>query len=269
MMNGIAWEIINCFGEGIGSTSPKKLEVLSNIKIKDVFSTWDAYLFISEDNKLYGFGNESRIGINQPNAVFSGKLEVLNLGGAVDGLLECVNTSYSGNKLPFMKKGEKYYVTGQANIMFGNETIEQNWRLVANNVSFFNGVGSCYVDKNGDLYIAGDSRFCGLGNDSLIYKNITNYVRCTDSNISNKVSKCWQTGFVTYVLLKDKTLWATGLYKSDNQQKQCPGWTEMENKTNFVKILDDVDLFDACCAVGAGLGVRIALKSNRRDFCMG
>ncbi len=138
----------------------------------------------------------------------------------------------------------KIYVTGDQNIMFGDDILVKNWKMIASNVSFFNGIGNCYVDKDKNLWIDGNSKYCALGDESKNYKNIQNYIKCPDTNILGKVSECWNVDGNTYVLLDDNSLWATGTFTSDSTGlDQFPGWAEKEDKINFVKILDDVVFF--------------------------
>lgn len=153
--------------------------------------------------------------------------------------------------------------------MFGDKIMEKNWTQVASGVSFFNGYGNCFVDESNNLWMSGDSRLMGLGTHSETFEDISNYIICGDTNIAGKVEKCWQKGSITYVLLKNHELWATGLYKDDNGKIQYPGWNDEENKSNFVKILADIDFFDVATDPGGGVSVKFARTINNEFYSWG
>lgn len=67
----------------------------------------------------------------------------------------------------------------------------------------------------------------------------------------------------TYVLTTDNQLWATGLY-GNLGTNYYPGWSGTDNKTTFVKILDDVAYFDA-----AGTNTRTAILQNGKAYGWG
>ncbi len=187
------------------------------------------------------------MGVNNPDGSASGDVLDLNLSGvdfSANGVIERGSNAFLCCVL--LSKDGNFLTTGAFFSKFSNDFLEKNWALVAQNVKYFNGTGCFYVDFDGNLWVAGDSRVLGLGERSENYEYISNYVMCTDDNIRGKVEKCWYADSVSFVLLNDGTLWATGLNRIDplNTRLQYAGWNDEENKTNFVKILDDVVFFD-------------------------
>lgn len=227
--------------------SPIKLELptaLQNEGVKEVCaSAGGAFIFLSNTGKIYGSGSKSWLGVNQS----SGWTEkIIDLGFKnVETLHDSLFESNESERyaLIFLKVGNDYYTTGNQDLMFRDKILQKSWKLIANNVSYFQPKGSAYVDKNHDLWIAGDSRRCGLGTKSATYNNIENYVKCNDSNISGKVKEVNFCGNVTYVLTTNNELWATGTYYDDTGNDNYPGWAEKEAKTSFVKILSNVKIF--------------------------
>lgn len=168
-------------------------------------------------------------------------LNVNNVDTMYDSLIEF--NSSARLSLVFLKINNKYYTTGNQSLMFGDNVLQKSWKKIADNVAYFQPKYSAYVDKDGELWIAGDSRKCGLGEESKEYKVINNYIKCTDVNIAGKVKEVNSCKDVTYVLTKDNELWATGRYYDDAGNLEYPGWSEAEDKINFVKILENVKLF--------------------------
>ena len=67
----------------------------------------------------------------------------------------------------------------------------------------------------------------------------------------------------TYVLTTDNQLWATGLYENVGYNYYA-GWSDTENKTTFVKLLDNVSYFSA-----GGNNIRVAILSNGKAYGWG
>lgn len=51
--------------------------------------------------------------------------------------------------LLLLKKGDKYYSIGNSELIFGNNILQKSWNLVANNVKYFNGKDTAYIDSGG------------------------------------------------------------------------------------------------------------------------
>ena len=238
------------FGE-YASPFPKQIDIPNTLKITDIWTSNNS-LFLSSNGKLFGLGRLDKLGVNNQAPDTSGK--VLDLGFSDINLYKSGVVERSSNGFvacALLSKDSIFLTTGSFFSSFSNDFLEKNWALVAENVKYFNGKGCLYVDFDGNLWVAGDSRVLGLGERLKNYEYISNYEICTDENIKGKVEKCWYSNNVSFVLLNDGTLWATGLNKVDplGTRIMCAGWGTEENKTDFVKILDSVvffDCFDNC-----------------------
>ncbi len=258
----------NTLGTENNSSAPKEMELpvdLINEGIKECFAITNALYILSNTGNIYGTGYKYRMGMNLVEG-FTDKIVKLDIDNVQTLYSNEVSSAKTGMRsIALLYKNNKYYTTGNSILMFGDDVLEKNWTLVANNVKQFNAKGNCFVDKDKNLWVSGDSRCCGLGEKSKNYENIPNYIKCTDANIQGKVIQCEATAYVTYVLLENKELWATGLY-SNSGLEQYPGWEEEEDKSNFVKILDDIYFFSAYCDSGSG---KIAISKNGEAYGWG
>lgn len=147
--------------------------------------------------------------------------------------------------------------------MYGDEILQQNWSLVASNVAYFNATGNCYVDKDNNLFIAGDSLVLGLGEDYSGARFINNYIKHPLSELQGKVSKVWCEQGCTWILKTDGKLLGTGYYIY-NGSNYFPGWSDKNDKLDFVEILDNVVLFDSCISA-----IRFASTSDGKLYFWG
>ena len=211
--------------------------------VKEIICFNNSFYFLTNDNKVYGSGQNVDLGIGN-SLGWSDTIIDCNLSGVETFYDEKTEINKIGiTSLLLLKKGDKYYSTGKAELIFGNNILQQSWNVVANNVKYFNGKDSAYIDRDGNLWVAGtDSRKLGLGQDSEISKEISNYVMCNDENIKGKCKEVRMCGLCTYVLTTDGELYATGI-ASENGLSQYPGWSDGTNKTTFIKILSNVAIF--------------------------
>ncbi len=249
--------------------SPTELKLPQGFVVKDVYASSGGYLLTSIDGKLYGLGVKKQLGVNNSSSEYVQELTLIDNMNSCSFFNDVLLNNYGGSKICVVLRNNKIYMTGNQSIMFGNEILEKNWTKVASDVGFFNGYGNCFVDSSNNLWMSGDSRRMGLGKESEVYKNIPNYVQITDSSINGKVKKCWQKGDVTYVLLNNNELWATGLYESDAKKIEYPGWRDELNRTNFVEILDDVSMFEITGAENGDTNVKFASTGDGKFYTWG
>jgi len=260
----------NAFGTDNYKTNISKViqlsEKLDDEGIKECFVVNNAIYILSNTGVLYGAGEKAYLGINETSDYTTGVVQ-LTQGN--------VNTMYS-SKIDTIKNGKFYYVmlekdgklytTGNAGlgIMYRNNILQQNWKLVAQNVKYFEPAAALYVDTNNDLWVAGNSMLLGLGEDSKTYKNITNYMKHPDSSLAGNVKEVYYSGGVTYILTLDKKLYGTGFYNY-NGGMYAPGWSDKEDKSTFVEIMSDVEFFTCM----TGYDSRIIIKTDGTAYGWG
>ena len=229
----------NTFNYPVKLVLPQKLE---KEKIKEIYPAYGCCYILSKTGELYGTGDYSKLGLDIATG-YTEEIVPLNQNG-IETLYSDISVTDKSNCVFILNKNSKYYTTGSSIIMFGEKILQKNWSLIAKNVKNYQAGNNCYVDRDGFLWVNGDSRCCGLGTMSETYNYINNYIKNTDSNISGHVVKSWQdSDALTYVLLDDNSLWATGVSML-NGVDTFPGWEDEENKINFVKIIEDVAFYD-------------------------
>ncbi|MFG6319607.1 MAG: hypothetical protein K1W33_07140 [Clostridia bacterium] len=153
---------------------------------------------------------------------------------------QCKGTIYNNNLL--IGQDGKVYVSVNSELMFGNDVLQKNWKHIASNVKYFDPVCPAYIDKNGNLYVAGSDSDCiGLNYDKNM--KVKNFTEITDSKIKGKAKKVNYSNGILAVLTTDNLLYATGLAYY-NEIYNYSGWQNAtENRKDFVEVMTDVDDF--------------------------
>ena len=254
------WGVSSCnteiFGEKERDWKLDKLELpfeaneLSDIQItgRNIFYLLnDGRIFASGDSRFMGMGenipsgNYSCMLINGNDGSFP-VVETLYGGNSNLGELEkgnCDNQCCNEESNVFVGKDGNLYMTYNSDLIFRNDTLEKNWVLVASNVEDFDPKGPAYIDKDGDLYVAGEnSDILGLGYETST--SVKKFTKVSDEKILGKAKKVQVTSNNLYVLSKDGILYGTGLFEKASASTY-PGWSEKENHKTFVEILRDIE----------------------------
>lgn len=240
------------------------LDKLENVpfdvsKLKEVQVTENNVFYLLNDNSVYATGNYSYLGLGDNWAssisgfvcLSSGKYaksfpKVSTLyGGTVNGyevVKEENSLSQTSNNI-FIGQDGKIYMTGNSTLMFRNDILEKNWVLVANNVKYFDANSPAYIDKNGNLYVAGSSSgYLGLGYE--VNQKVKKFTEITDSRIKGKAKKVMYDNNVMAVLTEDNILYASGQYMQ-NEYYCYPGWTTtQDNQLTFIEVMQEVEDFN-------------------------
>lgn len=247
-------------------------EELQQEGIKEIFTSTHNVYYLSNVGKIYVSGDAVSSGMN----LSSGKVTEIKYSGLDNiqtmystDVIKIVNSNTKNCQAPLCFTGNdgKIYTTGNSTIVFGNKVLQKDWKLVATNVKYFDGVSTAYIDKNNNLYIAGaDSKGLGLGEESETSSSINNYILHPDENIRGKVKKVLMYGSTnTYVLTTDGELLATGYY-SYGGPKCYPGWEETTDKTIFVKLLENIKEF---YVTNSPYGAAIAISNDGEAYGWG
>lgn len=227
-----------------------KFDIPEELKIngiKEVLTMQYGVIFLSNNGELYGTGSVNFLGKNDSSSNRTDNVEKLNINNVKTLNPQNIETHKGNIRIPFIQDNNlNIKITGSSSIIAQNTSIQENWTKVASNVLYFNASGGCYVDRDNNLWVAGDdSNALGLGTQYTESTKIPNYIMCTDPNIKGKVveAKIDKHDNVIGVKLKDGSLWTSGYY-SKNGSKGYPGWKGTDNKNTFTKILDNVTNWD-------------------------
>ena len=257
---------VRSLGENFKSTEWTKINIPEGVTIKEFYACGDITYFLTTTGDVYALGCKNLMGVNERVGYTNGltKIDTISSVTALFGdEFEC-EAMYKSTM--FLNKNGKYYITGNSNLMYRNNILQQNWSHIASNVLYFSPDNSAYVTKDNNLYIAGeDSRTLGLGEKSETLQEINNYVLNEDPNIKGKVKEVYTLSDSTYVLLTDNTLWGTGLRISNIGTELHPGWSSNDNKSSFVKLLDDVKYFNVAISYNA----RAAITNSGKLYVWG
>ena len=165
-----------------------------------------------------------------------------NIGELVKNRLCSINIAT--NNL-FIGQDGKIYMSANSELMFRNDVLQKTWKHIASNVKYFDPVCPAYIDKNGNLYVAGsNSDYIGLNYDK--NQKVNNFTEITDSKIKGKALKVNYDEPVLSVLTTDNILYATGL-SYYNQEYFYSGWNNVnENRKDFVEVMTGVEDFNYC-----------------------
>ncbi len=246
-------------------------------ELKEVQITLDNVFYLLKNGKVYASGKSFYSGLGELNQDVLTGITLLSSGE--DNAFPEVDTLYGGHCIfgELIKNGDdqsrqgdnnlflgsngKLYLTGNSSLMFGDDILEKNWVLVANNVKYFEPKCPAYIDKNGDLFVAGEnSDYLGLGENN--NRKVKKFTKVDNDLIANKAVKFQFASTNSYVLTSDNKLYGTGLYQI-NGTACYAGWSEAVDKKEYVEILTDIVDFSS-----RG-NVRIAITNTNKAYGWG
>ncbi len=239
--------------------------------IKEIFTTRENVYYLSNAGKVYVSGNATTSGLNSSSGkvtgiVYSGLDNIETMYSTEVVKINNNNTNSCQAPICFTGKDGKIYTTGNSTIVFRDKVLQKEWKLVASNVKSFSAANTAYIDNNNNLYIAGsNSATLGLGADSEVLKSINNYILHPDTSLQGRVKEVKTTSTNTYVLTTDGELLATGYYSSGGNICYA-GWAEEENKTTFVKLLDNIQTF---FVINGTYGAGLAIANDGKAYAWG
>ncbi len=249
----------DCMGFGTPSSVIKKITLNAQLEqegIKEIFVASSAVYYLSNTGNLYGTASSGTfLGLgyvpNKMVKIDAPKMTSLYNLNNITNKVKIGNSNRVASNIIFQGADNKLYTINNSVIAFRNNILQQNWNKIAGNVkdvALGNNESIAYIDRNLDLYVAGnDSRM--LAQNTEKQNPIREFTKVDDSNINNKVKEVKFAYDTMYVLTTDKKLYATGLYSLNGSlgwpNDRTPGWPENENKYTLVEILSDVDVFHA------------------------
>ena len=246
-------------------------EELKQEGIKEIFTTSGNVYYLSNAGKIYVSGNAVTSGLNLSSGkvtgiVYSG-LDNIETMYSTD-IVKINNSSTYNCQSPICFTGSDgtIYTTGSSTIVIRDKRLQKEWKLVASNVQSFDARNTAYIDKNNNLYVAGaDSATLGLGETSETSQSINNYILHPDTSLQGRVKGVTMTDTNTYILTTDGELLGTGYY-SYGGNLCYPGWEEEENKSTFVKLLDNIQIFSASKSTNYN---RLAISNDGKGYAWG
>ena len=230
--------------------------------IKEIYTTNYNVYYITNSGKVWASGQNSGcgLGINnvaKPEGIIKLNIPEIETAYNIENVDVSTNSYNTSGCILFKGTDGKLYTTGNATMLYGNNIMQTEWIKIASNVKSFT-PGAGYIDNENNLWVTGtDSRMLGLNEN--VQRKVANFEKVTDSNIAGKVKEVKQGDGESILIVKtlDNKLYVTGLYEDDNGRKLYPGWSEQENKYTFVKLFDNVGLWNI------GLRTAVAITGNQ------
>ena len=240
-------------------------EELKKDGIKEIYSVIQNLYFVSNSGDLYICGEthksdtDSRSGIGRYEKITkldlkdssNHKIEVDTFYNIDNIILTSDTISTSQSELFRATNGNLYSFAGSKAIIIGDNILQKQWKLIANNVKLFTSItsiGSVYVTGDNKIFSAGyDSRMLGLNNENDNTKReVLNYTEYIGNALKGKeiVDIKLATG-ILYAKTSDNKLYGLGVYKNEvTNEPFYPGWEEEKNNNDFVLIKENVIDFD-------------------------
>ena len=240
----------------IMSTGIKQIRIVSS----NIF-------FIDNKNKVWATGNYATLGLGENiHTNPEGLVCLQDLTKNLKYSLGDINQLYGSNfdeynmlVIPiFEGNNGKIYITGSNIIMFRNNIVQSNWKMIANNVKKFwakssNEDSIGYIDFNNDLWLLGNNSYTlGMNKEE---GNVPNFIRIKDNLsgenfdiLNNNIKDVKMNSYATFIETLDKKLYVSGM-------TSMAGWpyklyiglssAEFVKGSNvFIKILDNVEYWE-------------------------
>ena len=234
--------------------------------IKQIRIVSSNIFFIDNKNKVWATGNYATLGLGENiHTNPEGLVCLQDLTKNLKYSLGDINQLYGSNfdeynmlVIPiFEGNNGKIYITGSNIIMFRNNIVQSNWKMIANNVKKFwakssNEDSIGYIDFNNDLWLLGNNSYTlGMNKEE---GNVPNFIRIKDNlsgenfDILNNIKDVKMNSYATFIETLDKKLYVSGM-------TNIAGWpyhlyiglssAEFVKGSNvFIKILDNVEYWE-------------------------
>ena len=216
-------------------------------------------IFITKDKKIFGCGHYETLGKNLKSG-FSNGFEKIESNESFTTFLDDGDFSMC----VLVDQNNNLYTTYDKKILFREEILQQNWTLIASNVKKFKADTdsncSAYIDKNNDLWVAGDDTWI-LGMNTAESGTQETFVRLKDylnkeeiyNHIDGKVKDYYFSTKKMFILTDENdkyenndinNLYVSGHYKSYSWNTYSfLGTGKQENCIKPTKILGNVEQF--------------------------
>ncbi|MCX4303167.1 MAG: hypothetical protein OSJ66_04050 [Clostridia bacterium] len=235
--------------------------------IKQIRIVSSNIFFIDNKNKVWATGNYATLGLGENiHTNPEGLVCLQDLTKNLKYSLGDINQLYGSNfdeynmlVIPiFEGNNGKIYITGSNIIMFRNNIVQSNWKMIANNVKKFwakssNEDSIGYIDFNNDLWLLGNNSYTlGMNKEE---GNVPNFIRIKDNLsgenfdiLNNNIKDVKMNSYATFIETLDKKLYVSGM-------TNIAGWpyhlyiglssAEFVKGSNvFIKILDNVEYWE-------------------------
>ena len=198
--------------------------------IKQIRIVSSNIFFIDNKNKVWATGNYATLGLGENiHTNPEGLVCLQDLTKNLKYSLGDINQLYGSNfdeynmlVIPiFEGNNGKIYITGSNIIMFRNNIVQSNWKMIANNVKKFwakssNEDSIGYIDFNNDLWLLGNNSYTlGMNKEE---GNVPNFIRIKDNLsgenfdiLNNNIKDVKMNSYATFIETLDKKLYVCGM----------------------------------------------------------
>ena len=260
---------------GIGEL---KSETLNNITeylpnelmstgIKQIRIVSSNIFFIDNKNKVWATGNYATLGLGENiHTNPEGLVCLQDLTKNLKYSLGDINQLYGSNfdeynmlVIPiFEGNNGKIYITGSNIIMFRNNIVQSNWKMIANNVKKFwakssNEDSIGYIDFNNDLWLLGNNSYTlGMNKEEGTVPNFIRIKDCLSGEnfdiLNNNIKDVKMNSYATFIETLDKKLYVSGMTNIARwPYRLYIGLSSAEfvkGSNVFIKILDNVEYWE-------------------------